>query len=309
MTADFILFVMVKPWLGSYLKTGIVIRILLIFKGVRALQILNQLLTLQILENLKEVTGTFALSGRSLGAILLMMFTILCILRGHQARGPSGAVSAPRWDSGAARFGAGFWVAWGMFQARFRARSGPVLGARRDLPALALLRSSLTAPGHLLRAAARPVPALGPAALRGALQHRLHPLPALHARRLVPHLPPERPGRLRLHHHLPHGLHPHPVLHLPQPRHRRPHRQLQGVAAQGAAGEAADGEATPAGAERGQAAGGEGRSRREKRLLSSYLRLLAAIERAEQQLRARAAIGERVVDAFFQAPEQEPAQP
>ncbi|XP_010216828.1 PREDICTED: cation channel sperm-associated protein 1, partial [Tinamus guttatus] len=32
-----------------------------------------------ILENLKEVTGTFALSGRSLGAILLMMFTILYV--------------------------------------------------------------------------------------------------------------------------------------------------------------------------------------------------------------------------------------
>uniref|UniRef100_A0ACB8G969 Uncharacterized protein n=1 Tax=Sphaerodactylus townsendi TaxID=933632 RepID=A0ACB8G969_9SAUR len=52
-------------------------RVLKIFKGVRAIRAIRFLLTLRYLENFQEVTKTFMLSCRTIGAIILLMFTIL----------------------------------------------------------------------------------------------------------------------------------------------------------------------------------------------------------------------------------------
>ncbi|XP_077184917.1 cation channel sperm-associated protein 1 [Paroedura picta] len=52
-------------------------RVLKIFKGVRAIRAIRFLLTLRYLENFQEVTSTFMLSCRSIGAIILLMFTFL----------------------------------------------------------------------------------------------------------------------------------------------------------------------------------------------------------------------------------------
>ncbi|KAL8184107.1 UNVERIFIED_CONTAM: hypothetical protein K2H54_006742 [Gekko kuhli] len=52
-------------------------RVLKIFKGVRAIRAIRFLLTLRYLENFQEVTSTFMLSCRSIGAIILLMFTLL----------------------------------------------------------------------------------------------------------------------------------------------------------------------------------------------------------------------------------------
>ncbi|XP_068779751.1 cation channel sperm-associated protein 1-like isoform X2 [Struthio camelus] len=262
MTADFILFVMVKPWLGSYLKTGIVIRILLIFKGVRALQILNQLLTLQILENLKEVTGTFALSGRSLGAILLMMFTILFIfsvlLRDLFQR------SDPQ------RFGELFNTVFTLFQL-----------FTLDDWSLIYLQSAQAGYGYIIIFLMVYI----------LIQYFtfLNLVIAVLIDNFKVSLLKER-----------------------QEKQQMEKQRLQEQSADklpAGKGEAGAAPASEQAAFACQFARSVEGTEKEKRLLSSYLRLLAAIERAEQQLRARAAIGERVVDAFFQAPEQEPAQP
>ncbi|XP_043374601.1 cation channel sperm-associated protein 1 [Dermochelys coriacea] len=75
MVLDFVLPLLIYP--GHTGNAVSLFRVLRVFKGVRAVRILRLLLTLRVLENLQELTSTFALSGPSIGAILLLMFTCL----------------------------------------------------------------------------------------------------------------------------------------------------------------------------------------------------------------------------------------
>ncbi|XP_053133326.1 cation channel sperm-associated protein 1 [Hemicordylus capensis] len=53
------------------------LRILKIFKGIRALRAFRFILNLRWMKNVKEVISTFVLSCKSIGAIILLMFTFL----------------------------------------------------------------------------------------------------------------------------------------------------------------------------------------------------------------------------------------
>ncbi|XP_006150013.1 cation channel sperm-associated protein 1, partial [Tupaia chinensis] len=55
-------------------------RILKVFKSLRALRAIRVLRRLRILTSLQEVTGTLARTLPSITAILILMFTCLCIL-------------------------------------------------------------------------------------------------------------------------------------------------------------------------------------------------------------------------------------
>ncbi|KAH1167790.1 hypothetical protein KIL84_003273 [Mauremys mutica] len=78
MVLDFVLPLLISPGHTTHDNAGSLFRVLRVFKGVRAVRVLRLLLTLRVLENLQELTSTFALSGPSIGAILLLMFTCLC---------------------------------------------------------------------------------------------------------------------------------------------------------------------------------------------------------------------------------------
>nr|XP_032654780.1 cation channel sperm-associated protein 1 isoform X3 [Chelonoidis abingdonii] len=77
MVLDFVLPLLIFPGHTTHDNAGSLFRVLHVFKGVRAVRVLRLLLTLRVLENLQELTSTFALSGPSIGAILLLMFTCL----------------------------------------------------------------------------------------------------------------------------------------------------------------------------------------------------------------------------------------
>ncbi|XP_039402963.1 cation channel sperm-associated protein 1 isoform X2 [Mauremys reevesii] len=77
MVLDFVLPLLISPGHTTHDNAGSLFRVLRVFKGVRAVRVLRLLLTLRVLENLQELTSTFALSGPSIGAILLLMFTCL----------------------------------------------------------------------------------------------------------------------------------------------------------------------------------------------------------------------------------------
>ncbi|XP_073208185.1 cation channel sperm-associated protein 1 isoform X3 [Lepidochelys kempii] len=77
MVLDFVLPLLIYPGHTTHGNAVSLLRVLRVFKGVRAVRILRLLLTLRVLENLQELTSTFALSGPSIGAILLLMFTCL----------------------------------------------------------------------------------------------------------------------------------------------------------------------------------------------------------------------------------------
>ncbi|XP_037760723.2 cation channel sperm-associated protein 1 [Chelonia mydas] len=77
MVLDFVLPLLTYPGHTTHGNAVSLFRVLRVFKGVRAVRILRLLLTLRMLENLQELTSTFALSGPSIGAILLLMFTCL----------------------------------------------------------------------------------------------------------------------------------------------------------------------------------------------------------------------------------------
>ncbi|XP_025037976.2 cation channel sperm-associated protein 1 [Pelodiscus sinensis] len=77
MMLDFVLPLLVSMGQATHSDASSLVRVLRVFKGIRAVRVLRLLLTLQILENLQELTSTFALSGPSIGAILLLMFTFL----------------------------------------------------------------------------------------------------------------------------------------------------------------------------------------------------------------------------------------
>ncbi|XP_065408839.1 cation channel sperm-associated protein 1 [Chrysemys picta bellii] len=77
MVLDFVLPLLISPGHNTHENAVSLFRVLRVFKGVRAVRVLRLLLTLRVLENLQELTSTFALSGPSIGAILLLMFTCL----------------------------------------------------------------------------------------------------------------------------------------------------------------------------------------------------------------------------------------
>uniref|UniRef100_K7FMP6 Ion transport domain-containing protein n=1 Tax=Pelodiscus sinensis TaxID=13735 RepID=K7FMP6_PELSI len=77
MMLDFVLPLLLSMGQATHSDASSLVRVLRVFKGIRAVRVLRLLLTLQILENLQELTSTFALSGPSIGAILLLMFTFL----------------------------------------------------------------------------------------------------------------------------------------------------------------------------------------------------------------------------------------
>ncbi|KYO40263.1 cation channel sperm-associated protein 1 [Alligator mississippiensis] len=79
MLLDFTLPLVVLPGNAWFEDVMFLLRLLRIFKGVRAFRLVHLLLSLRGLESLQELAGTFALSGRSIGAILLLMFTCLFI--------------------------------------------------------------------------------------------------------------------------------------------------------------------------------------------------------------------------------------
>ncbi|XP_053891121.1 cation channel sperm-associated protein 1 [Malaclemys terrapin pileata] len=77
MVLDFVLPLLISPGHNTHENAVSLFRVLRVFKGVRAVRVFRLLLTLRVLENLQELTSTFALSGPSIGAILLLMFTCL----------------------------------------------------------------------------------------------------------------------------------------------------------------------------------------------------------------------------------------
>ncbi|XP_067399980.1 cation channel sperm-associated protein 1 isoform X1 [Emydura macquarii macquarii] len=80
MALDLMLPLLISTGHAAHSDAGTIFRMLRVFKGVRAVQVLRLLFTLRVLQSLQELTSTFALSGPSIGAILLLMFTCLCIL-------------------------------------------------------------------------------------------------------------------------------------------------------------------------------------------------------------------------------------
>ncbi|KAJ6654207.1 hypothetical protein lerEdw1_007304 [Lerista edwardsae] len=70
-------------------------RILKICKGIRAIRAIRYILSLHVMRNIREAACTFALSAKSIGAIILLMLTFLCILprRSRLHDRPSGMFS------------------------------------------------------------------------------------------------------------------------------------------------------------------------------------------------------------------------
>ncbi|XP_063173023.1 cation channel sperm-associated protein 1 isoform X2 [Candoia aspera] len=74
---DFVLSLLISSGQGPRGNSIPLFRILKIIKGVRAIRAIRFLLTLRVTEHLQEITGTFALSFQSIGAIILLMFSFL----------------------------------------------------------------------------------------------------------------------------------------------------------------------------------------------------------------------------------------
>uniref|UniRef100_A0ABM5F3R3 Cation channel sperm-associated protein 1 isoform X1 n=1 Tax=Pogona vitticeps TaxID=103695 RepID=A0ABM5F3R3_9SAUR len=74
---DFLLPLFISSRQGNRGNTVTLFRVLKICKGIRAIRAIRFLLTLRVMENVREVTSTFMLSCQSIGAIIIVMFTLL----------------------------------------------------------------------------------------------------------------------------------------------------------------------------------------------------------------------------------------
>nr|XP_028565662.1 cation channel sperm-associated protein 1-like isoform X2 [Podarcis muralis] len=74
---DFLLPLLISSRQGNRGNKLTLFRVLKICKAVRAIRAIRFLLTLRVMQNLKEVTSTFLLSCESIGAIILLMFSFL----------------------------------------------------------------------------------------------------------------------------------------------------------------------------------------------------------------------------------------
>ncbi|XP_078238100.1 cation channel sperm-associated protein 1 isoform X2 [Pogona vitticeps] len=74
---DFLLPLFISSRQGNRGNTVTLFRVLKICKGIRAIRAIRFLLTLRVMENVQEVTSTFMLSCQSIGAIIIVMFTLL----------------------------------------------------------------------------------------------------------------------------------------------------------------------------------------------------------------------------------------
>ncbi|XP_078233591.1 cation channel sperm-associated protein 1-like isoform X1 [Pogona vitticeps] len=74
---DFLLPLFISSRQGNRGNTVTLFRVLKICKGIRAIRAIRFLLTLRVMENVQEVTSTFMLSCQSIGAIIILMFSLL----------------------------------------------------------------------------------------------------------------------------------------------------------------------------------------------------------------------------------------